>query len=142
VELHEARQHLAASTVARLATLGEDGKPHIVPMVFALEGDIVYFAVDAKPKKSTNLKRLRNIAANPAVSVLADHYEDDWTKLWWVRADGTAHVINDMADARRAADLLVTKYAQYRSARPEGPVVAVHIDRITGWSFKDGAIET
>ncbi len=111
-------------------------------MVFALEGDIVYFAVDAKPKKSTNLKRLRNIAANPAVSVLADHYEDDWTKLWWVRADGTAHVIDDMADARRAADLLVTKYAQYRSARPEGTVVAIHIDRIIGWSFKDAGTET
>src|SRR6266480_3230046 len=103
VELLEARQHLAASTVARLATIAEDGKPHIVPMVFALEGDIVYFAVDAKPKKSTNLKRLRNIAANPAVSVLADHYEDDWTKLWWVRADGTARVITDMANARCAA---------------------------------------
>jgi len=142
VELHEARQHLAASTVARLATVGEDGKPHIVPMVFALEGDTVYFAVDAKPKKSTNLKRLRNIAANPAVSVLADHYEDDWTKLWWVRADGTARVITDMANARLAADLLVTKYAQYRIARPEGPVVAIHIDRITGWSFNDAGSET
>lgn len=128
--------------VARLATVGDDGKPHIVPMVFALDGDTIYFAVDAKPKQSTNLKRLRNIAANPAVSVLADHYEDDWTKLWWVRADGTARVVTDAANARRATDLLVAKYAQYRTARPEGPVVAIHIDRIIGWSFKDAGTET
>jgi PPOX class probable F420-dependent enzyme len=128
--------------VARLATVGDDGKPHIVPMVFALDGDTIYFAVDAKPKKSTNLKRLRNIAVNPAVSVLADHYEDDWTKLWWVRADGTAHVVTDAANARRATDLLVAKHAQYRAARPEGPVVAIHIDRITGWSFKDAGTAT
>ena len=128
--------------VARLATVGDDGKPHIVPMVFALDGDTIYFAVDAKPKKSTNLKRLRNIVVNPAVSVLVDHYEDDWTKLWWVRADGTAHVLTDAANARRATDLLVTKHAQYQSARPAGPVVAIHIDRITGWSFKDAGTET
>jgi PPOX class probable F420-dependent enzyme len=142
VESHQARERLAASLVARLATVGNDGKPHIVPMVFALDGDTIYFAVDAKPKQSTNLQRLRNIAANPKVSVLVDHYEDDWTKLWWVRADGTAHVVTDPANARRATDLLVAKYAQYRTARPEGPVVAIHIDRITGWSFKDARTET
>jgi PPOX class probable F420-dependent enzyme len=128
--------------VARLATVGDDRKPHIVPMVFALDGDTIYFAVDAKPKKATNLKRLRNIAANPAVSVLADHYEDDWTKLWWVRADGKAHVVTDSENARHAIDLLVIKHPQYRTARPEGPVVAIHIDRITGWSFKDAGTET
>ena len=120
--------------VARLATVSEGGKPHIVPMVFALDGEIVYFAVDAKPKKSTNLKRLRNIAAHPAVSVLADHYEDDWNKLWWVRVDGTARVVTDGQEARRAIDLLAVRYAQYRATRPDGPVVAIHIDRITGWS--------
>jgi len=128
--------------VARLATVSDEGKPHIVPMVFALDGDIVYFAVDAKPKKSTNLKRLKNIAANPMVSVLVDHYEDDWNQVWWVRADGTARVVTDEAHAQRATDLLVTKYAQYRTAVPEGPVVAIQIDRITGWSFKDATTDT
>ena len=114
--------------------MSEDGKPHIVPFVFALDGDTIYFAVDAKPKTTTNLKRLKNIAANPAVSVLADHYEDDWSKLWWVRADGTARVVTDSEEARHATDLLANRYAQYRPDRPEGPVVAIHIDRLTGWS--------
>ena len=105
-----------------------------MPFVFALDGDSLYFAVDTKPKKTTNLQRLKNIAANPAVSVLADHYEDDWSKLWWVRADGTARVVTDDTETSHATDLLVNRYAQYRAARPEGPVVAIHIERLTGWS--------
>ncbi|MDQ2942802.1 MAG: TIGR03668 family PPOX class F420-dependent oxidoreductase [Candidatus Dormibacteraeota bacterium] len=114
--------------------MNDDGRPHIVPFVFALDGDTLYFAVDAKPKTTTNLKRLKNIAANPSVSVLADRYDDDWSKLWWVRADGTARVITDAAEARRATDLLANRYAQYRAAPFPGPVVAIHIDRLTGWS--------
>jgi len=120
--------------VARLATVSEDGKPHIVPMVFALDGDTLYFAVDAKPKTTTNLQRLKNIAANASVAVLADHYEDDWNRLWWVRVDGTARVVTDSEQVRRAIDLLANRYAQYRENRPDGPVVAIHIDRLTGWS--------
>lgn len=134
MESGEARRRLADSRVGRLATIGADGRPHIVPFVFAIEGDKIYFAVDAKPKTTTNLKRLQNIAANPAVSILADHYEDDWSKLWWVRADGTARVLTDDAETKRAIDLLENRYEQYRQARPAGPVVAIHIDRLTGWS--------
>jgi PPOX class probable F420-dependent enzyme len=134
MESGAARRLLADSNIGRLATVGDDGRPHIVPFVFAIEGDTLYFAVDAKPKRMQNLKRLRNIAANPAVAVLADHYEDDWSKLWWVRADGTAHVVTDADEAQRAIDLLANRYEQYRQARPAGPVVAIHIDRLTGWS--------
>jgi PPOX class probable F420-dependent enzyme len=134
-----AKRRLGQAGVARLATTGDDGRPHIVPIVFILDGDTLYFAVDAKPKQTRNLKRLKNIAANPSVSVLVDHYEDDWTMLWWVRVDGTARVVTDELRARRATDLLVDKYAQYRNARPGGPVVAVHMDRITGWSYIDTA---
>jgi PPOX class probable F420-dependent enzyme len=130
----EARRRFAGSRAARLATVSVDGRPHIVPIVFALDGDTLYFAVDAKPKRTPNLQRLKNIAANPAVSVLADHYEDDWTKLWWVRADGTARVVTDDSEATRAIDLLASRYDQYMSQRPGGPVVAMHIDRLTGWS--------
>jgi PPOX class probable F420-dependent enzyme len=137
-----ARRRLEEARIARLATAGDDGRPHIVPVVFVIDNDNLYFAVDAKPKQTKNLKRLRNIAINPMVSVLVDHYEDDWTRLWWVRVDGTARVVIDETQARLATDLLVEKYAQYRNARPEGPVVAVHVDRITGWSFKEGAPET
>jgi len=129
-----ATRRLAEARVARLATSGADARPHIVPVVFVIDGDTLYFAVDAKPKQTKNLKRLKNIAANPAVSVLVDHYEDDWTRLWWVRVDGTARVIS-AKQARLAIDLLGEKYEQYRRARPEGPVVAVHVDRVTGWSF-------
>jgi len=134
VEFAEAMRRLSSSAIARLATVNEEGRPHIVPIVFIIHEDTLYFAVDAKPKKTTDLKRLKNIAANSAVSVLADHYEDDWTMLWWVRADGTARVITDSAEAERAIELLAEKYEQHRSARPAGPVVAIHLDRVTGWS--------
>ncbi|HEY8865070.1 MAG TPA: TIGR03668 family PPOX class F420-dependent oxidoreductase [Candidatus Dormibacteraeota bacterium] len=127
-------RRLSSSAVARLATVTKEGLPHIVPIVFAIDAETLYFAVDAKPKTTTNLKRLKNIAANPAVSVLADHYEDDWTMLWWVRADGTARVITDSAEAERAIGLLANKYEQHRRERPAGPVVAFHLDRVTGWS--------
>ncbi len=127
------RERLAGATVAHLATADAQGRPHVVPVCFALDGDTLYFAVDAKPKRTTELKRLKNIAANPQVSVLVDHYEDDWSRLWWIRADGIAHVVTDHDAAHRAVDLLVERYAQYRRARPQGPVVAVVIDRISGW---------
>jgi len=128
------RRRIADAKVARLATVGAGGKPHVVPITFAVDGDTIYFAVDAKPKRTTDLKRLRNIAANPSVSVLVDHYEDDWARLWWVRIDGTARLLAEGAQAVRATDLLAARYPQYRRARPGGPVVAISIDRISGWS--------
>ena len=123
--------------MARLATVGAEGKPHVVPITFAVDADTVYFAVDAKPKRTSDLKRLRNIAANPAVSVLVDHYEQDWDRLWWVRGDGTARVVEDRVRTERALDLLVRKYAQYRDARPPGPVVAITLERMTGWAANE-----
>jgi len=128
------RRRIADAKVARLATVGAGGKPHVAPITFAVDGDTIYFAVDAKPKRTADLKRLRNIAANPSVSVLVDHYEDDWARLWWVRVDGTARLLADGAQAVRATDLLAARYPQYRRARPGGPVVAISIDRISGWS--------
>src|SRR6184192_1482995 len=128
------RRRIADAKVARLATVGAGGKPHVAPITFAVDGDTVYFAVDAKPKRTTDLKRLRNIAANPAVSVLVDHYEDDWERLWWVRVDGTARVVADPAQADSALALLAAKYEQYRGTPPPGPVVRVDIGRISGWS--------
>lgn len=129
------RRRLEEARVAHLATAGPDGAPHVVPITFAVDGDTIYFAVDAKPKRTTDLKRLRNIAANPAVSVLVDHYDDDdWSRLWWVRADGAARLIEDGA---RAVELLAHKYPPYRAARPTGPVVAISIQRMTGWAAAD-----
>jgi len=128
------KARIEEASVARLATVDASGKPHVVPICFAVDGDTLYFAVDAKPKRTTDLKRLRNIAANPAVSVLVDHYEDDWSRLWWVRVDGAARVVADSDEAARATSLLVSRYAQYRDARPAGPVVAISIARMSGWS--------
>ncbi|TYB61527.1 TIGR03668 family PPOX class F420-dependent oxidoreductase [Nonomuraea sp. PA05] len=124
----------AAQRVARLARLAPDGTPRVVPITFAiLDGDVVT-AVDHKPKTTTDLARLRDIQANPAVSVLADHYEDDWTRLWWVRADGLARVLDGGEERERALDALVAKYAQYRERRPAGPVVLVEVTRWSEWS--------
>jgi len=128
------KQRMSEARVARLATADAEGRPHIVPITFAIDGDTLYFAVDAKPKRTTDLKRLRNIAANPAVSVLVDHYEEDWSRLWWVRVDGTARIIADHAEAERATELLAGRYPQYRTARPEGPIVGISIERISAWS--------
>ncbi|HEY2438080.1 MAG TPA: TIGR03668 family PPOX class F420-dependent oxidoreductase [Solirubrobacteraceae bacterium] len=127
------RGRLAEARVARLATISEERRPHLVPICLALDGDTIYFAVDAKPKRTHDLQRLRNIAANPAVSVLADHYEEDWSRLWWVRVDGTARVLDAGPESDRALDLLVSRYPQYQRARPAGPVVAISIARISGW---------
>ena len=129
-----ARQRLSHARVARLGTVAADGRPHIVPVVFAVDGDTIYFAVDAKPKRTTNLQRLRNIAANPAVSLLVDHYEEDWTKLWWVRVDGAARIVEAVSQAGRGIDLLARRYPQYAHTRPQGPVVAISVQSVTGWA--------
>jgi PPOX class probable F420-dependent enzyme len=130
-----ARERFASARVARLATVGEDGRPHLVPIVFALDGDRVVHAVDHKPKRTTALRRLDNIAAQPRVALLADEYDDrDWSRLWWVRADGVASVLEpDGAAARAAVALLCERYAQYRDRPPAGPVVAIDVERWTGW---------
>ncbi|MEV4343197.1 TIGR03668 family PPOX class F420-dependent oxidoreductase [Actinoplanes sp. NPDC049596] len=116
--------------VARLATVGPDGAPHLVPIVFALTGNVIVSAVDGKPKTTRALKRLRNIAAEPRVSVLADHYDADWTNLWWVRADGAARVRDDAPPGLPA---LIAKYQQYREAPPAGPYLEITVERWVAW---------
>jgi PPOX class probable F420-dependent enzyme len=134
MDMAEMRRRVGAARVARLATADAEGRPHIVPITFALNRETLYYAVDAKPKRTTNLKRLRNIAVNPAVSILIDQYQDDWSRLWWIRLDGRARVTTDDAEIHRALDLLSQHYAQYRATRPTGPVVAVAVDEWVGWS--------
>ncbi|HYM59024.1 MAG TPA: TIGR03668 family PPOX class F420-dependent oxidoreductase [Solirubrobacteraceae bacterium] len=128
-----ARRLFAAARVARLATADASGGPHLVPIVFALAGDTIVSAVDAKPKRTTALRRLRNVAENPRVALLADHYDDaDWSELWWVRAEGEARVLGG-DDAAPGLALLCERYAQYRAERPAGPVLAIEVDRWSGW---------
>ena len=104
-----------------------------------MSGASLYSAIDGKPKRSHNLKRLDNIRAHPAVSILVDHYEDEWSRLWWVVAEGAARVIDDATESARAIELLSAKYPQYRAAPPEGPVIAVRIRRWRAWSAADGS---
>jgi PPOX class probable F420-dependent enzyme len=134
MEMAEMRRRVGGARVGRLATAGPGGQPHVVPVCFVLDRETIYFAIDAKPKQTRALKRLRNIAANPAVAFLVDHYENDWTKLWWVRVDGRAVTVAPGAESERAIDLLAGRYEQYLRSRPDGPVVGIAIERWSGWS--------
>lgn len=131
----EARERFSRAKVARLATVDGDGHPHLVPIVFVLAGETLYSVVDDKPKRTTDLQRLRNLRANPSASILVDHYEDaDWSALWWVRADGSARVFEtDEAEARMAVELLLARSPQQR---PKGAVIAVDVERWTHWSAR------
>jgi PPOX class probable F420-dependent enzyme len=129
----DAAAMFAESPVAMLGTSGPDGAPHIVPVVFAVHDDMVYTAVDAKRKSTQRLRRLANIEANPQVSMLVDHYEDDWAALWWVRADGVA-AIHYSGDAMATGySLLRKKYLQYQRIALDGPVVTVEVQRWSSW---------
>ncbi len=129
----DAAARFAQAPVARLATVGPDGRPHLVPVVFAVHGEVVYTAVDAKPKTTQRLRRLANIAANPQVSLLVDHYDQDWTQLWWVRADGIAEVHHEGAALHAGRDLLRAKYPQYQTVSLNGAVIAISVLRWSGW---------
>ena len=127
----EARELFGSARCVRLATADAEGRPHVVPLVFALDGDTIYSAVDPKPKRTRDLKRLRNVMANPRVSLLADHYvDDDWDALWWARADGAGRVLEA---CERARELLRARYAQYADAPPDGPVLEIAVERWSGW---------
>jgi PPOX class probable F420-dependent enzyme len=128
------RARVARARIGRLATVRADGTPHLVPCCFVLAGDTVYSAVDAKPKSTVRLQRLRNLETNAAAAIIVDHYDDDdWTALWWVRIDGTARVLDAGVEFESALDLLTPKYHQYRELRPQGPVIAIDAVRWAGW---------
>jgi PPOX class probable F420-dependent enzyme len=130
--VHHAR--LAGARIARLATTDPDGRPHLVPIFFAVEGDTLYSAVDSKPKRSRTLRRIENARARPDVTILVDHYEEDWGRLWWIRVRGRARVLADGDELVHALTLLTAKYEQYRAEPPDGPVLAVDITDVREWT--------
>jgi PPOX class probable F420-dependent enzyme len=134
----QARRLLAAARVARLATAAADGTPHVVPVTFAVDGDTICTAVDGKPKSARELRRLANIRANPRVTVLADHYEEDWAALWWARADGTAAIVRDPALMAGPLGLLAGRYPQYRDVPLPGPVIVIRVTSWSGWAATTG----
>jgi PPOX class probable F420-dependent enzyme len=125
---------LTTARVARLATTDPDGRPHLVPIVFALDGDTLYSAVDRKRKRSSKLRRIENARARPDVTILVDHYDEDWSLLWWIRLRGRARVLDDGDERERALGLLAEKYPQYRTEPPDGPVLAVDVTETRDWS--------
>ncbi len=127
----EARLRFLGARVARLATVSAAGVPHLVPVTFAVLGERIVFVVDDKPKSTTRLRRLDNIRARPSACLLADVYDDDWTRLWWARADGDATVL---AADRDAVDALAARYPAYVERRPTGPVVSIEVTAWTGWA--------
>lgn len=137
----EAHRRLAEARVGRLATADRLGHPHVVPICFAVDGDRLYSAVDHKPKRGPDLRRLANLRANPAASVLVDHYEEDWDRLWWVRADGVAAVLEpedaQVSDERgRAVALLARKYGQYVRRPPGGAVISLALQSWRSWASR------
>jgi PPOX class probable F420-dependent enzyme len=127
-------ERLTRARVARLATIDPDGRPHLVPIVFALDGDTLYSAVDRKPKRSQTLRRIENARERPDVTILVDYYDDDWSALWWIRLRGQARVLDDGDEREHALVLLREKYPQYRAAPPDGPVLAVDVIDVRDWS--------
>lgn len=131
MDLTLARQRVEHAPVGRLGTTMPSGQPHLVPCCFALRGEVVYTAIDAKPKSTRAVQRTKNIVANPAACLLVDHYEEDWSALWWVRLDGLGRVVDSPTETEEAIWALRTKYGQYRQVAIPGPVIALDI---TGWT--------
>ncbi len=132
----EARRRFSGASVARLATIRPRGDPHLVPITFATRGDLIVSAIDHKPKSGGRLARLENIAAEPRVTALVDHYATDWNRLWWVRADGTARVVEAGPEHADAVAWLAAKYPQYRRQPPTGPVISIAVERWAWWESK------
>jgi PPOX class probable F420-dependent enzyme len=129
------RDRFAIAPVAHLATVGAGGEPRVVPCCFAVDGDVLYTAVDdVKAKSTLDLRRVADIRERPTVALVVDHYDDDWSQLWWVRARGDAHVVTDGEERIRALALLAEKYPQYRAQPPPGAVIAVTITEWRSWS--------
>ena len=136
----EAIERASRARVGRIATVRPDGRPHVVPFVFALveadQGVRLYWAVDHKPKTSTALQRIENIRANPAVEVVIDEYDDDWSRLWWVRLSGIARVVSSDDERSIALQALDSKYPRYLTELPEGDVVAIDVRSVTSWTSR------
>lgn len=128
------RRKLEEARVARLATVDPAGRPHLVPITFALIEDLLVSAVDEKPKRTRRLQRLENVRTNPLVTVLVDHYEDDWSRLWWVRVRGDAEVHEGGPERDRALEALAAKYPVYRERPPLGPAILIETQDWLGWS--------
>jgi PPOX class probable F420-dependent enzyme len=134
VDSDTARRLASAARVGHLATVAADGTPHLVPVCFALVGDVAFSCVDHKPKSSRMLRRIANVQATGQACLLVDEYDEDWSRLWWVRLDGRGRIVEDSRERATALEALAAKYAQYRDQPPEGSVLAIDVSRFSGWA--------
>lgn len=134
MDLLEARRRFTEAPVARLATSRPDGRPHLVPVVFALVGDVVCTVIDHKPKSTKRLQRLENVRHDPRCTLLVDHYDDDWSGLWWTRADGEARILESPGSDHPGIRELVRRYPQYRRESPTGPLLEIRVRRWRWWA--------
>lgn len=134
----DTRAFVAGARVARLATVGPDGGPHVLPFCFVLLGDRLYSVVDDKPKPSrTRLGRLRNLAAEPRAAVVVDHYSEAWGELRYVLLRGRAALVDDEAEYVTALAALTSKYEQYlrmTMSFATHPMIRLSIDAVHAWS--------
>jgi PPOX class probable F420-dependent enzyme len=135
MDVTEMQQRVSTARIARLATVTPTGAPHLVPVCFALSDHDIVSVVDDKPKTTSALRRLDNVRANPVVSLLVDEYQEDWQRLWWVRVDGRARVVDSGDAYERSIIALAAKYEQYRASPPSGPVLAITPENWRGWSW-------
>ena len=134
-----ARALVDSLDVARLATIEPSGQPHVLPICFVVVADTLYSVVDGKPKRNPlALARLRNVAADPRATVVADRYDADWTRLAWAMLAGRAEIVDDDREYASALSRLERKYAPYRGAgftRATNPMLALRIERVRFWAF-------
>lgn len=131
-----ARALLRDARVARLGTADREGRPHVVPVCYALDGFRIWSAVDDKPKRTARLRRLANIVENPLITLLVDEWSEEWSRLRWVRADGRGAVVQGV-DAERGIELLRDKYPQYRAmglGERATPVIRLTVERLVSWA--------
>jgi PPOX class probable F420-dependent enzyme len=117
-----------------LATIGEDGGPHLVPICFTWAGDVIWTAIDGKPKGSDELQRLKDIKKNSSVAFTVDRWDEDWSRLAWLQARGKATLLTEQEAIDKAYAALRSKYPQYGETPLEGPVLRIEVDRWLGWS--------
>ena len=130
---------MATARVGRLASIDPNGRPHVVPICFAVSGTRVVSVIDQKPKRTVQVRRLENVRRNPDVQLVVDHYDDDdWSALWWVRISGRGRVVDGGATREEVIDLLSRKYRQYREHRPTGPALVIDIAQISSWQATNG----
>jgi PPOX class probable F420-dependent enzyme len=135
VDADEARRRIAEARVGRLASVRPEGTPHLVPICFAVVGDRIVSVVDDKPKTTPRLQRLANIRAHPEVTVLVDEYSEDWSTVWWARADGVARVVEGDDEHAMSVRALGEKYEQYRNLTVSGDAIVIDVARWSGWAY-------